>query len=410
EMVGPFGSTSVFGTKAPPMCLVRAGLWLRTTRTGQLLDATTRYFQRADGPREWTGMELMAGQAIRPGSKATQRVYQNFETNLREILTVASRAHVPVILCTVASNLRDCPPFASLHREGLSSEQLNGWRGLYEEGVSAQMAGDAGNALNLFMKAAGIDDEFADLAFRRAECSLEAGRLKDAAAGFQDARDKDALQFRADTEINKMIRNAATAYGDRGVRLLDAESFLVSHSANGVPGADFFYEHVHFTPEGNYELSRAVADEAARALSLPTVGDWLSGSNCFRALGLTDWNRFDALNTILDRIQSAPFTAQLNHTNQVEKIRQSMANLKFATKPAVVKQQALEVSRLADKNPDDPDLRWNLAILMQNAGDYAGAEQQWRALQELQPQSPLPGHNLAQLLEGLGRTSEAPNR
>ena len=39
EMVGPFGSTTVFGARAPPLPLVRASLLLKTTRLGQLLDA-----------------------------------------------------------------------------------------------------------------------------------------------------------------------------------------------------------------------------------------------------------------------------------------------------------------------------------------------------------------------------------
>jgi Flp pilus assembly protein TadD len=124
-------------------------------------------------------------------------------------------------------------------------------------------------------------------------------------------------------------------------------------------------------------------------------------------LGFTDWNRYDALNVILDRIQGAPFTNQVDHVRQLEVLHEQLAKYRLATKPAQVKREAQQVSQMASRFPADPDLRWNLAALLETAGDVAGAEEQWRTLVSLQPQAAFPRFNLAKLLEGLDRQPEA---
>ena len=48
EIIGPFGSVSIFGTRAPPLPFIRAGLWVKTTRFGQLLDEAVD-FARQEG-------------------------------------------------------------------------------------------------------------------------------------------------------------------------------------------------------------------------------------------------------------------------------------------------------------------------------------------------------------------------
>jgi tetratricopeptide (TPR) repeat protein len=403
EVIGPYGSASVFGARAPALPLVRAGLWLKKTRMGQFMEAGLEALRQGKRPTpEWTGMEMMADERVRYDSPETQRVYRHFNRNLHGLLEAGAQTGVPMILCTVATNLKDCAPFASLHRLGLSPEALNQWQASYKAGEASQSQGNLTNALRFYAKAAEIDSEFADLAFRQAECWLLLGNEREAQKFFRQARDLDALQFRADSRVNEIIRATAAESANRRVSLVDADQLVMTNSSRGLPGSDFFYEHVHLTPEGNYLLARAIANQAIKALSLPTTGDWLNQSNCFRKLGLTDWNRYDALNTILDRIQSAPFTNQLNHVRQMQRVNEQLERYKMATKPAQIRQEAAQVAALVRADPEDPDLRWNLAALLQNLGDYAGAEEQWRALIRLQPFSTLPAFNLAKLLEAQG--------
>ncbi|MGH7972994.1 MAG: tetratricopeptide repeat protein [Limisphaerales bacterium] len=408
EQVGPFGSASIFGARAPSLPVIRAGLWLKTTRVGQLLDeALNRLRSKSQPLPEWTGMEMMANQRVRPESAATQAIHSHFRRNLRDLLDVADHAGAKVVLCTVATNLKDCAPFASLHRQGLTPEALADWERLYAEAIAQQAQGNLPEALAKYGQAAAIDDGFAELSFRQAECcsllqkELEADRL------FRKARDEDALQFRADDEINAIIRQASAARDTHQLHLVDADQVFARQSPHRLVGAELFYEHVHLLPEGNYLLAREVAEQAAQLLELNTAGPWLSQTECLKQLGFTDWNRFDDWNVIYDRIQRAPFTNQLNHARQVQQIRERMEQYRSATKPARLGNMAAEVSQVVNRFPDDPDLRWNLAALMQSAGDTSGAEQQWRELIELQPSSALPAFNLGSLLETLNRPSEA---
>jgi tetratricopeptide (TPR) repeat protein len=408
EMVGPFGSTTVFGPRAPPLALVRASLLLKTTRLGQLLDAGRYFIRRGHQPLpEWGGMEMMADLKVSHDAPAVAAVYRHFERNLTDLLAVGVRAHVPMLLCTVATNLKDCAPFGSLHRADLPAADLADWQAAYDAGAALQKTGHLTEASAAFERAARIDGDYADLAFRRADCDHLSGQGPEAARFFRQARDEDALQFRADSRINQMIRQAAAAFADRRVSLVDAEELFATNSPRGLAGAEYFYEHVHLNPEGNYLLARSLAEQAAKALSLDAPGQWLPEPECLRLLGLTDWSRYDALQIILDRVQAPPFTYQLNHARQVENLSEQLARYRLARKPAEVRLEARQVSEAVAHQPDDADLHSILAALLAAAGDNPGAEAQWREAIALLPQAVEPRLKLAQLLGQLGRLPEA---
>jgi tetratricopeptide (TPR) repeat protein len=352
-------------------------------------------------------MEMMAGLKVRHDAPATARVYRHFERNLSDLLAAGARAGVPMVLCTVATNLRDCAPFASLHRAGLPASDLEQWQAAYDAGVALENQGKLTEAGAAYERAARIDAEFADLAFRRGRCARLLGQDAQAAGFFRQARDQDALQFRADGRINDIIRRAAAAFAARRVILVDAEELIATNSPHGLTGEEFFYEHVHLTPEGNYLLARAVAEQAARALPARPSGQWPSQSKCLQLLGFTDWNRYDALTLILERIQRLPFPRQVDHARQVQVISDQLARIRLARKPAQVKLESRQVAQMVARLPDDADLRSNLAVLLEATGDVAGAETQWRAAVNLLPQSVLPRFKLAQLLDRIGRQAEA---
>src|SRR5437762_2677865 len=120
-----------------------------------------------------------------------------------------------LLLCTVGVNLQDCPPFASLHRPDLSPADETTWNGLYAAGVSLETEGRWADAAAQYQEAGRRDDGFAELHFRLARCWLALGRDAEARDHFQKASDEDALRFRADRQINRIIREAAAAWGER---------------------------------------------------------------------------------------------------------------------------------------------------------------------------------------------------
>ena len=132
---------------------------------------------------------------------------------------MARLAGAQVIVSTVAVNLKDSPPFASMHR-GLSDSARGAWEENYRAGVALGARGAHADALQRFAAAAALDDGVADLRFRRAQSLLALGNIEEARHEFALARDLDALRFRADSHINDIIREVA---GVAGAHLVDAE-------------------------------------------------------------------------------------------------------------------------------------------------------------------------------------------
>ncbi|PYJ83244.1 MAG: hypothetical protein DME22_16330 [Verrucomicrobia bacterium] len=148
EFVGPFGAGTVFGPQAPRLGFVRFALALKATKIGQLLDALLRSFG-AESSRQpsWGGMKMFLDHQVGPDDPRKQRVYEHFQRNLEDILRVAEPAGVKVVLSTVASNLKDCAPFASRHSSGLRGSRLADWQKFYDGGVEAELAGDFAKAI-----------------------------------------------------------------------------------------------------------------------------------------------------------------------------------------------------------------------------------------------------------------------
>ena len=430
EAVGPFGSASVFGAQVPPLGVIRAAFWLKTWKVGQLLEAVTHAVPwRNRSPVEWGGMAMMAQQRVRPDGPKSQRVGAHFEANLRGILEAARQARVPIILCTVASNLRDCPPFASLHREGLSPAELAEWNAAYEQGQALESQGKPADAQAAYQRASNLDPRYAELCFRWGRCCLRAGQLVPGQKLLAEARDWDALQFRADSRLNSIVRRMAKAYASAGVHLFDAEDILAAQSDDGVPGAQLFLEHVHLQPSGNYRLALGIAGEVARAVSpaagaapsnprspvanaLVATGEraWLTESQCLERIGFTEWNRYHILENILDRMKQPPFTSQPDYEREIEALQAQLEKCRLATKPAQLKQEVTQVAHALELDQNSVDLHWNLAELSDSVGDRDRSAHEWLAVVRLHPHAAPPRYYLARSLESAGKTDQAKAR
>ena len=376
EVVGPFGAGTVFGPQAPPWPLVRASLALKATRTGQLLDSAREALAKPPpGKSEWGGMMMFLNQQVRASDPHMARVYGNFERNLADIIRAGRDNGARVVVSTVAVNLKDCAPFASLHRPDLSAAQRAEWETRFKAGVAAQQSGQLREAEGQFRAAAQIDDAFAELRFRLGQCALALGEAGEARDQFAAARDLDALRFRCDSRLNDLIRQAGANREAEGIVLADAERALAATSPDALPGDNAFYEHVHPTFEGNYVLARAIAEQVERVLPQATVSSrpWPEMAECARRLARTDRARQLAFSEMLGRLSDPPFTFQLNHREQQLHWTGLARSLPPTDSP-----EALRDARRACENallawPDDALLYQELAELKQAQGDPAGA-------------------------------------
>jgi len=288
-----------------------------------------------------------------------------------------------VILCTIPVNLKDSAPFGSLHASALDAEGLEKWDALYKTGVSEEAEGNCAAALRAYEEASRIDAAYADLAFRLGRCSLALGKNLEARQHFLRARDLDTLPFRSDATTNATIRDVAAGNAP-DVALADAERVFDESSALGVPGEDFFLEHVHMNFKGNYLLARTLLETitkvAPRRLG-QGAGDAaapLSEQECAARLAQTEWNEWKFGTRIHEQlIQGPPFTSQLDHVERSKRWKDKLAAMHTRLQAGGLKKAVAEYQRAIQTAASDSMIRVNFGDLLSEIGSLAEAKEQF---------------------------------
>jgi tetratricopeptide (TPR) repeat protein len=322
EVVGPFGPGTVLTGWDSSLPAIRARIAFNSTRLGQL--AAKASGGGRNNAAEWRGMEMFLDRQVRADSPQMRPVYENFAANLRDIGTVARRSGSQVLISTVATNLKDCAPFASLHRQDIRPDELKSWEGLVQGAAALDAAGSYSDALKLYLSAADIDPQYAELQFRIARSQWALGDFAGAKERFVRAQDLDTLRFRADTKLNEVIRTVTG--GNPNVSLVDAAAVFAAESAHEVPGSELFYEHVHTNPRGTYLLARAFFRQIVNILPAELQrgaagADVVSQEDCERLLAFTPYDRVRVAGLVLSKLERPPFTNQLNHSEEAQRIK-----------------------------------------------------------------------------------------
>ena len=397
EVVGPFGAGTIFGDQTPSLGFIRANLALKSTRVGQLFDALRFKLGAKSGtPTSWEGMEMFLHQQVAQTDPRLAKVYSHFDANLRDIVRLGESSGTKVIVSTVAVNAKDCPPFASLHRAGLGDAERAEWTRSYEAGVAFEKLANHSGALAEYERALKLDDQPAELLFRIARCQLALNRFADSRKNFERARDLDALRFRADSEVNRLIASAAS-----GHPTVDAAGLIATNSAHQIAGEELLYEHVHFNFAGNYLLARAYAAQVLGPGA--KLDSLLSAEECARRLAFTDFNRYKVLDEVRERLRQTPFSTQSNHDERDARLKRELDKLDRASFSNAVHiyEQALA------RSPEDAVLHENFATLLQDFGREPEAQKHWQRVIELLPHNEQGWFGLANLLDSEGRSADA---
>jgi tetratricopeptide (TPR) repeat protein len=366
EVVGPYGPGTALTSAGMSLPVIRSSIFYRSTRIGQLLTKV------GTPKKNWGGMAMFLDKQVRASSPLMKYAYANFESNLRDTIAVARNSGARVIVSTVATNLKDCAPFGSLHREGLGADGLRSWSTLVQQGAEQENAGSYAEALKSYRAAANIDDEYAELAFRIARC-LEALGDHTAREYFLRARELDTLRFRADSKINDVNRSVASS--SAAVELVDADAIFAKESPNGIIGSELVYEHVHLTPSGNYLLARAMFVQIAKQLPSDAgrtlqAEDVPTQAECERLLAFTKFDRSRVTAEMLRRLQEPPFTNQLNHSDQILRLMMKADNSDESPDDTVAQYQWALARR-----PDDRILHFNYGVFLNQYDPGAAAAQ-----------------------------------
>jgi tetratricopeptide (TPR) repeat protein len=392
EMVGPFGAATVFGAKAPPLPLIRLNLAIQKTRLGQLLENTSRRLKggKADAP-SWGGMEMFVGNQLPPDDPRKEVVYQNFSRNLDDLVKVGLDSGAKILLNTVAVNLKDCAPFASLVNSNLPSADRAVYDRDFADGAQAENQGDYAAAVQSFESAARLDSKVAELQFRLGESLLHLTNDAEAREHLQLACDDDALPFRADSRINGIIRSEPGKTGNTNLMLFDAAAALAAETSAGVCGRETFFEHVHFNFDGNYRLGRAWAEQIAGALPpeiarTATTTDWASPMVCDQRLALSDWNRSLIFKHMIGRLGQPPLSTQLDNGARVQRLQQDINELQARMTAVAAAGTREEFSNTVAAFPEDHYVHENFALFLELIGDFPTAVAQCRLALDLIPQ------------------------
>lgn len=160
-------------------------------------------------------MEILARDRQIPlGGGRYEAGAHQFESNLEAICRFFKRKRVAVFVGSLASNLRDQPPFAANANAARGSADST-----FAAGSAAFVAGDSTLADSLFTR----------------------------------ARDLDVVRFRAPSEFNDIVTRVTTRTGAKYVPVAEA---FVAASPGGAPGSNIFLEHVHPTRAGQALLGR----------------------------------------------------------------------------------------------------------------------------------------------------------
>lgn len=254
EYYGALGAASRASFGAGPGA-VRALRWfleLRLLRVAR--SATEGIFKSPERVQGKTVMEAMVGRTgIRRGDRVDRAAIEGFERNLRAILEAAGST--PVLLCQVASNLRDLPPFESVHTVGMPREGAAEFDRVLGEARAALAAGRPEGARPQLYRALSLDSTYAEAHFLFARVLEAAGDRSGALREYRSAREHDGIPFRAPSAINAALERTAR---DSGQPLLRTEELFVKRSSTGIPGADLFFEHVHPRLNGQQLIAEGV--------------------------------------------------------------------------------------------------------------------------------------------------------
>ena len=196
--------------------VVNTTLWLNKFKTVELIRNIVKALSGIfSSETEITGGTMMAQLAKDKLIEYNSDIYwdgiHQFEGNLRDILSMCKEANVPVIVSTIASNLKDQKPFVSVK-----------------------------------------DSKYppADQIFFDAKNTLKTGETDSAKGLFIYAKELDALRFRAPEAINNVIIQLCKEFNFPIVR---SDSILNEVSPNGIVGDNLMTDHLHPNVKG-YQL------------------------------------------------------------------------------------------------------------------------------------------------------------
>ncbi len=407
EVVGPYGAGSVFWAQSAGVDLVRAQMSLRRTALGQLVSGAASSGESG----QWGGMEMFLDQQLSVDDPTLAGIYANYGSNLRDIIKVFDRSSTPVVVSTVAVNLRHCGPFASVDNPDMSAVDRENWLAASDVAAVAAAAGDWKVVVGELERAAALDSSRADLHFRWARALDHLGYWEQARYRYEQALQRDALRFRADQGIAQVISEVGAELAGPSVAVVDVAGAVASASPAGIPGRELFVDHVHFNFQGHDLVARtflpAVEAQLGERLGKPAPGPLPTAADVADRLARTGFDEARVTSEMIRRLARAPFTNQFDHSEQVANLEDRRTELRFAAVPrALAAMDSLYASAI-NGWPEDLWLHRNRARFLADRQRWAEAAAELERFVTDLPQDAPAQDELAGYLAQAGQFAEA---
>lgn len=233
-------------------------LKLRRLHTYRVLERLIA--REPETPKSGTLMARIAGERAIPfRSELYARGAAQYRGNLDALLARYRAAGVPVFIGTLASNERHQPPFANV----LAPEtDATLWQARQDAGMAALEADAHGAAAGELEAAVALDDIAAASWYALGRAHDGLGNHEAARAAYRNARDRDALRFRAPGEFNDIVRELAVRHD---AVLVDVQAAMTAASPDGIVGNELLLEHLHPNVRGYFVLADAFFDALVAA-------------------------------------------------------------------------------------------------------------------------------------------------
>ena len=203
-----------------------------------------------------TLMATMAKEQTIPlNGKRYNRTVDIFRENIEDIVKWANEDHVPIILGTLVSNIKDQSPFVSIPPEGQTTDHIL-------EKTKSLLQDQPANRQEFILDS--LQRKYptiAELAYLSGKVHYLLGTTDSARKDFIRARDLDGLRFRAPSDFNRILREIAQQNDD--VFLTPIDSVFAALSPGGCVGNNLIWEHLHPNPKGYFEMGKAFAQTLA---------------------------------------------------------------------------------------------------------------------------------------------------
>lgn len=180
-----------------------------------------------------------------------KQVQNQYLESLKEISNICKEAGVPMVLVRLGSNVRDCPPFKSELRAEVNDADTARFHRLMRQ--AQELVEDPKSALAIYRELMEIDSNHALLNYRIARCYDQLGDLDSAGLYYMEAKELDVCPLRILYSMDEQLQIFAA---ENDIPLVEASEAIRYESIAGIPGDDFYSDHVHPTIRGHQIVGR----------------------------------------------------------------------------------------------------------------------------------------------------------